>query len=262
MPAPTTITKILTSNLTDGLASLYAHFNGVSTRWQLDPDVTGDSTNGFVLRQITDTGVGQISMRRSSTTALQVILDPTSSITAAGNTSSGPTGADADESSPEVSFTVSTSTTAEFTVLEWPEEIAVLVKTTTSLYSVAAVVGRALAQDWEDAPGRYVGNSVADSGRAQVWDGGTQAQNWVTVSRLNISGGFISSATLGGLYMPQADIVGVSASRRVAGRMRNWSQQYPAQSPTYRSTNGTAEIVHVAAESTQLVVNWKPGVTP
>jgi hypothetical protein len=262
MPSPNSITKLAAANLTDGLSALYAHFNGTSTLWELDPDVTGNGVTGFVIRQKTDTGVGQISMRRSSTTAFQVLLDPTSSITAAGNTSSGPTGADADESSPEVSFTVSTSTTAEFTVLEWAEEIAILVKTTAALYGGAVVVGRALAQDWEGASGRYVGDMVWNTGRAQVWDGGTQAQNWVTVANLNINGSYINNATLGALYIPQAELLGVSANYRLVGRMLNWSRQYPTQTPTYRSTNGTAELMHVGAASTQLVVNWKPGVTP
>lgn len=270
MPAPTTITKFVVANLTDGLAALRSHFNGTSTLWELDPDVTGNGDTGFVVRQITDTGVGQISMRRTSTTSFLLLIDPTSSITAAGNTSSAPTGAHASQASPEMTYAISTSTTVNFTLLEWPEEVAVLIKTTTSTYAFAIVVGRALAQDWASPDGRYIGDVLTTTSRAQVWNGGTQAENWVTVASLGTgapaaSGGYISSAQLGGRYMPQAEKVGVAAAFREAGRMLQWSRQYPAQTATYRTTNGAgAEIVHVAnsGSATQLVVNWKPGVTP
>lgn len=259
------VTKISAANLTDGLAALRTHFTSVSTQWEIDSGVTGNGDTGFVIVQQTPSGVGQVSLRRSSTTALQCLMDPTGSITAAGNTSGGPTGADADESSPEYSVTVSASTTQELTVLEWDDEIAILVRTSTSTYSAALVVGRALWQWWDGSPGHYVGNPIANTGNAQVQSAGNQAQNWVAAVSLNLNGSYVTQATVGGIYLTQPEIVGQTTGYRAHGLMRSWSRNYPSQTPTYRYSDGgtpAKEFVYVGTTTGSLVVNWEPGVTP
>jgi hypothetical protein len=259
MAAPD-ITKITAANITDAMALLRTHFTSVSTKWIIDSGVSNNGDNGFVIKPVA--GSAQISLRRSGTTSWLALYDPTGSITAAGNTSSGPTGAHASQSSPEFTVSVSNLTTQEIQVLEWEDELHFLVRTTTSIYSAALVVGRALWQWWAGCPGNYCGNPIGNSGNAQVQSAGSQAQNWIAVASLTNNGSYITSSTLGGIYVTQPEMVGVVASYRRAGDLRRWSRNTPSQTPTYRYSNGTDEFNYANTGANSLVIEWKAGVTP
>jgi hypothetical protein len=211
------------------LAALRAHWSGVtSEHFEIDPDVSGQSDDGFVIRSKADPD-DQYSWHRISATTATVINDPTGSISAAGAYQSAPTGAHASKSSPVLSnFTYSGA--AKLLLIEFPGRFYTL-----SLSSAGGVNGTAVSlhgygrcgvpksalASQIGARGKYLGDLVSlSNSRIGVADNGTQAENWIapTESFMGASGlnpGAPTTLKVGASYLPQGVEWGQLAARRL-----------------------------------------------
>lgn len=261
-----TVTLLAGANITDVMSAWHAYLlAGTSTKWRLHPGVTGHGVHGFVLQRI-DGGGAQHSVRKPSTSQLNVTTDRSNSITAAGNTSTAPTGASATESPAEQSFTSIPLTLDGALLLEYAEAVWLLLRATATSHSHTIGFGQIYTPEWGNGSawgneGYGILNSASTvfSGVCNCRTGGTRAQNWPSITD-QASGGVASvSGQLGatGLYLPQLSRHYLTGySWHFVGSLRHVVR--PGDSRTPRSVYQTAsgDYVYYAGTANPSAFAW------
>jgi hypothetical protein len=136
-PAPNAVLRGTCTGAADLLTQLQTYFDGVSTSFGLSAGVAYDAGDSLCIEPLGDPGPStdwQLNIRRTSTTAFKTQLDPSGTITDAGSTGAGPTGAST-MASFEDDWTLQTAAAAvTFFVAEWDDAIMIVTRHSTAGY--------------------------------------------------------------------------------------------------------------------------------
>lgn len=218
-PAPVSVLRGTCTGAADLLTQLQTYFDGVSTCFALSTGVAYDAGDSLCIEPIADPGPStdwQLNIRRTSTTAIKTQLDPSGTITDAGSTGAGPTGAST-MASYEDDWTLQTAAAAvTFVVVEWVDALMIFARHSTAGYH------------WEGCmSGRHYNPAVAD---IDGLDG-----------LVNLCGDVGSNASTG--WVPHGGLLMAEASARVAAtgvQATDWARTLstmPNQGTSVPATN-------------------------
>lgn len=289
VPAPNVTKLAWNGNAAQMMAALYAHFDAVSTLWEIDPGsvVNSGGEAGFTIRPQAAPG-WQVNLRRTTTSLIKGILDPAGSITDSGNTSSAPTGASAGASPEEDHMGCSTSGDQEMWVLEWDDAYTLLqIHSSGSYVQRMAIAGDHLNNVFSNKPDadawglvchgvgsslNYVGidfwNETYTSPRYRLGGAG-DASDWFDdlATIPSIGSGIIESDEVNGDFYPAPLGLGLGSSTklRLLGAMKYFYCVDTARTSFVRlsDSGGVVRFMHIADSGTSgLVVPWPDGVDP
>ena len=275
------------------VTSLTSHFNGTSTKFALSSGVAYDAGDTLCIEPIADPGAAtdwQINIRRTSTTAFKVQLDPSGTITDAGSTAAGPTGASS-MSSYEDDWALNTSASPiTWFLAEWEDAILFIARDTTDSFHYQGFhTGRVFVPGVQGVPGlsdgfgnmcgtprlhSFSGGNWFSSGSGdtsvRVSDTGTQATDWsrYVIGQPAYSSTTISGGNMGGYYYPcPVPLFGSVSTSRCVGILKYLFAMFPADTADTRledPVTGTDRWLHITYSATpqQLVMPWPDATAP
>ena len=275
------------------MTTLQSHWNGTSTKFALASGVAYDAGDTLCIEPIADPGAAtdwQINIRRTTTTAFKVQLDPSGTITDAGSTSVGPTGPST-MASYEDDWAMNTAATPiTWFLCEWDDAILLMTRDTTNLFHyqgfhtgrvfIPAVQG---VPGLEDGFGNLCGTPLFTASASSFWfstgsndtsvrvsNSGTQATDWsrYVIGTPSYASVTIPSASLGSYYYPGPVVLLASTSgARVAGIMKYIFANAPTDTADTRLENpssGTDRWLHLSNSLTpnHKVIPWPDATAP
>ena len=290
-PTPN-VTKGTCTGASDLITQLTSHWSGTSTKFELSTGVAYDAGDSLCIEPISDPGASsdwQINIRRVSTTAFKTQLDPSGTITDAGSTSVGPTGASSLSSYEDDWSIQSSAAPLTWFLCEWDDAVLLLVRDTTNTYHYRGFhTGRVfnspisgISPGVSDGFGNLCGspNLYAYSG-SSYWFGpsvsgasllvsgsGTRATDWSRTLDPYPSSSSGANANCGAYYYPTpVAIFGASSGRRYIGSAK-YVYATVSDTPDTRLENpstGTDRWLHLSSSTSPslMVIPWPDATSP
>lgn len=288
-PTPS-VTKGTCTGAAALMTSLQSHWGGTSTKFELSTGVAYDAGDTLCIEPISDAigGGWQINIRRTSTTAFKVQLDPSGSITDAGSTVAGPTGASTYASFEDTWSLQSAAVSLSWLLCEWDDAVMLLVRDTTDTYhyngfhsgrtftplvlgaaGIAGGFGNHCGNPhvYTSYGGFWFGGGLTTSS-AKVGNTGTQATDWTRYPYPYPSTGDLPAVSIGGAYYPSPVVLsGSSSLRHMFGVLKYIYMQNPPDTPDTRledPSSGTDRWMHIGYSGSTYypVIPWPDATDP
>lgn len=292
-PAPVAILRGTCTGAADLITQLQTYFDGVSTCFALSAGAAYDAGDSLCIEPIADPGPStdwQINIRRTSTTALKTQLDPSGTITDAGSTGAGPTGAST-MASFEDDWTLQTAAAAvTFVLAEWEDAIMLFARHSTAGYHwEGCMTGRHYAPAVADVagldgfvnlcgdvgPGAWgldawipLSSTTLTDGSARVCNSGVQATDWArTLSTMPNTSTSVPVTNRAGKYWPTPVLLCTGSWQNAVGMMKYvycYGQADTADTRLEDPDTGVDRWLYLApsATPTYYVIPWLDNTSP
>ena len=291
---PSIIPNVLIGTSTGAAAlvtTLTSHWNGTSTKFALASGVAYDAGDTLCIEPIADPGAAtdwQINIRRTNTTTFSILLDPSGTITDAGSTGAGPTGASTMSSYADTWTLNTAATPITWFLCEWDDAVMLITRDTTNSYHYQgfhsgrgynpAVLGVPGIADgfvnmcgtpviYGSSGGAYWTSQSSTSSTMRVGATGVTATDWVRTVSPTPSYAVTITPNIGGVYYPTPIALSPTTGyNRYVGFLKYlylWNPTDTADTRLEDPVSGTDLWLHVAFNSSPnaLVIPW-PDATP